>query len=195
MFTDNIRNYFQQLRETLERTERDHGKDIAHGARLLIDTLGCGGKVLIMGNGGSAADAEHFAAELVGRFLKNRRGLPALAMSCNSSASTAIANDYGFDRLFSRQIEALSTPGDLVIALSTSGNSANICRGLATAVQCGCKTLALLGRDGGKAANMAEFEITVAAQQTSHIQEMHITIIHLLCKLTEEALFPSEVEK
>lgn len=194
MPSDTVSDYFRGLRETLERTEREIGKEIARCARLLIDTLRRGNKLLLMGNGGSAADAEHFAAELVGRFLKNRAGLPAVALTGNSAAVTAIANDFGFDAVFSRQIEALAVPGDLVFAISTSGRSPNITQGITAARQRGCVTVALLGKDGGETAGAADHALIIPAHLTPHIQEMHIVVIHLLCQTVEEALFPTEGE-
>jgi D-sedoheptulose 7-phosphate isomerase len=192
MTSDSVSHYFSRLRETLEQTEQTSRGEILHCSQLLIAAFRRGNKVLIMGNGGSASDAEHFAAELVGRFLKNRHGLPALALTGNSATVTAVSNDFGFDDLFSRQIEALALPGDLIFAISTSGHSPNINRGLLTARNLGCTSIALLGRDGGEAAGIADCRLIVPVDQTPHIQEAHIAVIHLLCKLVEDALFPTE---
>ena len=184
-----ISAYFARHAQVVENTVLELAPQIARCAELLAAALAAGNKILIAGNGGSAADAQHFAAELVGRFLLERRGLPALALTTDSSILTAVANDYGFERIFSRQVEALASPGDVVIGISTSGNSANILAALATARQCGCVTVALLGRDGGAIAARVDLPLIVGCPETPHIQEMHVTIIHLLCKLIEEQLF------
>lgn len=151
-------------------------------------TLSNGGKLLIMGNGGSAADAQHLAAELVGRFLRERAGLPAIALTTDTSILTAVGNDYGFDHVFSRQVEALARPGDAVLGISTSGNSPNVLAALQAARQRGCRTLALLGRDGGEIAAEVDLPLIVPAWETPHIQEAHLTIIHLLCALLDAHL-------
>jgi D-sedoheptulose 7-phosphate isomerase len=145
-------------------------------------------KILIMGNGGSAADAQHFAAELVGRFRRERKAFPAIALTTDTSALTAIGNDYGFESIFSRQVEALASPGDVVIGLSTSGNSINVIKAMKSARAAGCKTVGLLGRDGGSLAESVDLALVVPAEETSHIQECHIVLIHLLCELVEQAL-------
>jgi D-sedoheptulose 7-phosphate isomerase len=181
--------YFARHAQVVESTVRQLTPQIARCAELLASALAAGNKILIAGNGGSAADAQHFAAELVGRFLMERRGLPALALTTDSSILTAVANDYGFERIFSRQVEALASPGDVVIGISTSGNSANILAALATARQSGCTTIGLLGRDGGAIAACVDLPLIVGCSETPHIQEMHVTIIHLLCKLIEAQLF------
>lgn len=184
-----ISAYFARHAQVVESTVHQLSPQIARCAELLAAALTAGNKILIAGNGGSAADAQHFAAELVGRFLMERRGLPALALTTDSSILTAVANDYGFERIFSRQVEALASPGDVVIGISTSGNSANILAALAAARQCGCTTIGLLGRDGGAMAARVDLPLIVGCNETPHIQEMHSTIIHLLCKLIEAQLF------
>ncbi len=189
-----ISAYFARHSQVVEKTVLELAPQIAHCAELLATALAAGKKILIAGNGGSAADAQHFAAELVGRFLMERRGLPAIALSTDSSILTAVANDYGFERIFSRQVEALASAGDVVIGISTSGNSANILAALTAARQCGCTTIGLLGRDGGAIATRVDLSLVVGCAETPHIQEMHVTIIHLLCKLIEAQLFdPSGV--
>ena len=184
-----ISAYFARHAQVVENTLLQLTPQIARCAELLATALANGRKILIAGNGGSAADAQHFAAELVGRFLMERRGLPALALTTDSSILTAVTNDYGFERVFSRQVEALASPGDVVIGISTSGNSANILAALAAARQCGCTTVGLLGRDGGAIAACVDLPLIVGCNETPHIQEMHVTIIHLLCKLIEAQLF------
>jgi len=184
-----ISAYFARHAQVVESTVLQLTPQIARCAELLAAALAAGHKILIAGNGGSAADAQHFAAELVGRFLMERRGLPALALTTDSSILTAVANDYGFEQVFSRQVEALANPGDVVIGISTSGNSANILAALVAARQCGCTTIGLLGRDGGAIAARVDLPLIVGCPETPHIQEMHVTIIHLLCQLIEAQLF------
>lgn len=158
---------------------------------LLCEALGSGCKVLVMGNGGSAADAQHFAAEIVGRFKMERRALPAIALSTDTSILTAIGNDYGFDRIFIRQVEAHARPGDVVVGISTSGNSRNVFMALEAAQSAGCRTIGLLGRDGGSIAAICDLPLVVPSDNTPRIQEGHITIIHILCDLLEKRLFAS----
>jgi len=184
-----ISEHFQGHAQVLELVSKTLADKIAECANLISDVLQRGNKILVMGNGGSAADAQHFAAELVGRFLLERKALPAIALTTDSSILTAVGNDYGFNEIFSRQVEALAAPGDLVLGISTSGNSENVCRALQVAADTGCKTLGLLGRDGGKIAGVVDLDLTVPAQQTPFIQEAHVTIIHLLCGLVEQQLF------
>ena len=161
--------------------------DISACAERLIACLKNGGKILICGNGGSAADAQHFAAELVGRFEVERRGLPAIALTTDTSSLTAIGNDYGFERLFSRQVEALACEKDLLIGISTSGNSKNVLVALQQARKIGCATIGLTGRDGGQIAAEVDCSLVVPFQRTARVQEMHLLIIHLLCELIDAA--------
>jgi D-sedoheptulose 7-phosphate isomerase len=156
----------------------------------MVKTLRAGGKVLIMGNGGSAADAQHFAAELVGRFLLERRALPAIALTTDSSILTAVANDYGYDEVFKRQVEALASERDMVIGISTSGRSNNVFQALTAANEIGCKTIGLLGRDGGTIASIVDIDLTVPVRETPAIQAAHGAILHILCDLVEKELFP-----
>ncbi len=162
---------------------------IEHCARLMCEALRRGNKIIILGNGGSAADSQHFAAELVGRFLKNRAALPAIALTTDTSILTAVANDFGYDQVFSRQVEALAQSGDVVLGISTSGNSVNVQQALDLARQRDCTTVALLGRDGGTIAPRVDLELTVAVDDTPRIQEGHLTIIHILCDLIESDMF------
>jgi D-sedoheptulose 7-phosphate isomerase len=163
---------------------------VVHAARLLIETFRGDGKLLAFGNGGSAADAQHLAAELAGRYLRERPGLPALALTANSSDVTAIGNDYGYDRVFSRLVDAHGRSGDVVVAISTSGNSPNVLAGVEAARELGIRTIALTGRGGGKLAGQVDVPIVVPSDATPRIQETHITIVHLLCELVDEALYP-----
>jgi D-sedoheptulose 7-phosphate isomerase len=145
------------------------------------DCLKNGGKILIMGNGGSAADSQHIAAEIVGRYKRDRPGLPAIALTTDTSILTSVGNDFGFDFIFSRQVEALCNPKDIVIGISTSGNSANVVKAIETAKQIGATTIALGGGTGGKLAAMCDFSLIVPSSDTPRIQEAHIFIGHSLC--------------
>jgi D-sedoheptulose 7-phosphate isomerase len=162
---------------------------IAKVSELLVDALGRGNKVLLFGNGGSAADAQHIAAEFVGRFAFDRPALPALALSVNTSCVTAIGNDYGFDRVFSRQIEALGRPEDIAIGISTSGNSPNVLGGVTVAHKMGLHTIALTSQSGGKLKNAVDYCICVPSNDTPRIQECHILIGHIISELVEKATF------
>jgi D-sedoheptulose 7-phosphate isomerase len=161
-------------------------------ANLLFSCFNKGGKVLVMGNGGSAADAQHLAAELVGRFLKNRAALPAIALTTDTSILTAVANDFGYDEVFKRQVEALANPGDVIIGISTSGNSPNVVAAFEAARQIGCNIVAFSGRDGGRMASYADLNLNVGVDETPRIQEVHLSIIHILCDLVEQLMFPEQ---
>jgi D-sedoheptulose 7-phosphate isomerase len=162
---------------------------IAKVSEILVDALKHGNKVLLAGNGGSAADAQHIAAELVGRFAFDRPALPALALSVNSSCVTAIGNDYGFDQVFSRQIEALARTGDVFIGISTSGNSPNVVRAVSVARKMGSHTVALTGSNGGKLKGAADHCICAPSNETPRIQECHILIGHIVSELVEQEIF------
>lgn len=155
---------------------------VARMADLITGALDAGGRLITFGNGGSAADAQHFAAELVGRFEDTRRPLPALALSTDPSVLTSIGNDFSFDDLFARQVEAHVRPGDVVVGITTSGRSENVVRGLRTARRLGAFAVALTGAEGGPAAEVAELAIRVPSQRTGRIQEAHILVIHLICE-------------
>lgn len=158
------------------------------GAAMLTASLRNGGKIMFCGNGGSAADSQHLAAELTGRFIADRRPLAALALSTDSSALTCIANDYAFDQVFARQVQALGRPGDSLVAISTSGNSANVLAAVAAAQALGLHTLGLLGRDGGRLRERCSISVVVPSESTARIQEAHILIGHTLCGLIEQSL-------
>lgn len=159
---------------------------IEKAANLVISTLQNGNKVLICGNGGSAADAQHFAAELTGRYKSERQGLPAIALTTDTSALTAIGNDYGYEIIFSRQTQALGRAGDLLIGLSTSGNSKNVLKAFEMAEKIGIKALGFSGRDGGMMKDM-ELNLIIPSNDTARIQEMHIFIIHTICQAVDDA--------
>jgi D-sedoheptulose 7-phosphate isomerase len=162
---------------------------LAKVTEILIEALKKGNKPLLFGNGGSAADAQHIAAEFVGRFAFNRPALPALALSVNTSSVTAIGNDYGFDLLFARQIEALGRPGDVAIGISTGGNSPNVLQGVETAKKMGLNTVALTGATGGKLKAIVDYCLCAPSNETPRIQECHILIGHIISELVEEAIF------
>ncbi|MFH1362502.1 MAG: D-sedoheptulose 7-phosphate isomerase [bacterium] len=163
---------------------------IEQAAKLIIEAIKADHKVFFFGNGGSAADAQHLAAELIGRFLKERKALPGIALTTDSSILTCLSNDYSFDLVFARQLEGLAKAGDIAFGLSTSGNSKNVLIAFEKAKELGCKTIGLLGCGGGKIAQAADLSITVPSKETPRIQESHITIGHIICNLIEQELFP-----
>jgi len=180
-----------QLRESVKVKEAVLASQvdvIAGLAEALIACLKSGGKVLLCGNGGSAADAQHLAGELVGRFRRERRALAAVALTTDTSILTAVANDYGFDEVFARQVAALGRKGDALFALSTSGESPNVVKAIDTARKIGMKTLALTGADGGRMKSAADLCLCIPSTKAWRIQEAHITIGHILCDLVEEAM-------
>ena len=157
-------------------------------ADMLVSALKSRNKVLVFGNGGSASDAEHLAAELVGRFARDRQGWPAVSLTADSSVVTAIGNDYGFDQIFARQVEALGRQGDIAFAISTSGKSANVIAGLEAAERGGLRRIALTGRDGGLLGRAAELQINVPHDSVPRVQEVHRTLLHVICELIEREL-------
>lgn len=171
-----IRNFEQLLPELLQASE------------MLIEALHNKRKILLCGNGGSAADAQHLAGELVGRFLKERRPLPAVALNANTSVLTALGNDYGFKEVFARQVAALGQPGDVLVAISTSGDSSNVLRAAEAARAKDMKVIGLTGADGGKLKDLCDLCLCVPSTSTPRIQEMHILIGHIICELVEAAL-------
>lgn len=170
----------QKTLEVLENTIKDAGE-------LIVATLQAGNKILLFGNGGSAADAQHIATELTGRYKTERRGLPAIALTTDTSALTAIGNDYGFDRIFDRQVEAIGRPGDLLIGISTSGNSRNVLRALAYGKDHSMNTLGFSGRNGGEMINLCDINLIIPSDDTARIQEMHILVGHILCGIVDTA--------
>ncbi len=184
----------KEIRESIETKEnliRSSLPAIEKMGQLLVDVLRKGNFVLFCGNGGSACDASHIAAELVVRFKSgnDRKAIPALALSADQAVLTAGANDYGYDTIFERQVEAFGRPGDLLIALTTSGNSSNVLKAIEKAKSQSMKTITLLGGTGGKAKGLADSEIIVPSTVTARIQECHITIGHILCSVVERELF------
>ena len=180
----------QELNEhliTLDATTKSIGSALEVAANICIDSLKQGGKILIFGNGGSAADAQHIAAELVGRYKLERKGLSAIALSTDTSALTAIANDYGYEHVFDRQIEALANPEDVAIGISTSGTSENVISALKLTKELGCKAIGFSGRDGGELNSFCDVNLVVPVKDTPRIQEMHIFIGHTICHLIDLA--------
>lgn len=182
----------KQHLQTFEDLRTNFESDIRATAELIVETFRNGKKVLICGNGGSAADAQHLAAEFVGRYESERRGLPAIALTTDTSALTAVSNDYGFERVFARQVEALATDGDLLIAISTSGDSPNVIAATMSARNAGCKIIGLTGQKGTKLASLSDASIKVPSLRTARIQEAHITIAHIWCEILDSEIARSE---
>jgi D-sedoheptulose 7-phosphate isomerase len=185
---DFILNAFADSANVKQQFAREQADRIAHVATLIAAAFREGRKVLLFGNGGSATDAAHIAAEFVGRYKRERRPLPALALATDIAAITCIANDYGFDELFARQIRAHGQKGDIAIAISTSGNSPNVLKGVAAARECGLVTIGWTGGTGGQLAALVDYPFVVPSAVTARIQETHITLGHVLCELAEEQL-------
>ena len=189
-----IRSHFEASIETKQRTLAGMAPAILGAAQHMAAVLKAGNKVLACGNGGSAADAQHFAAELTGRYERERPGLAGIALTTDTSALTAIANDYSYEQVFSKQVQALVRPGDLLLAISTSGNSANVIRAIEAAHLGGASVIALTGKDGGRMAGLqkaGDFELRSASNITARIQETHLVFLHCLCDLVDEILYPS----
>ena len=186
--TDLLQRSLTEHLEAVQATLTSQLDAIERAGALLSRTLGQGNKVLLCGNGGSAADAQHIAAELVGRYEVQRRAWPAIALTTDTSALTALSNDYGYDEVFARQIQGLAVTGDLLIAISTSGKSSNIVKAVQQAKSQGCKTLALTGCSGEPLASACDSALIVASDRTARVQEAHITVGHLWCEMVDEIL-------
>lgn len=167
--------------------------DIEHCAEMIFETVSQGNKILLCGNGGSAADAQHIAAEFVGRYETERKALAAIALTTDTSALTALSNDYGFEKIFARQVEALARPGDLLIAISTSGNSPNVISAVMTARKTGCKVIGLTGAAGKKLASLCDACILIPTERTARVQEAHIAVAHIWCELIDEKFKVEEI--
>jgi len=182
------------IEETLEQSTKiiaglhDLSNEINKTANLIITAINQNRKIILIGNGGSAADAQHIAAEFLGRYKLKRKSIPAIALTSNSSTTTAIANDYDFSDIFSRQCESLVSKGDIVIGISTSGNSENVVKGLRTSKKNGGVTIGLLGNNGGKIKNIVDISLIVKATSVPRIQEAHRIIYHIICEIVEEEL-------
>jgi len=183
---DIIENEFNEHIKTA-RSLHNLTTAVASSAQLCIDSLNNGGKILIFGNGGSAADAQHIAAELLSRYKTERKGLGAIALTTDTSTLTAIGNDYGFDSIFSRQVEALANPGDIALGISTGGTSINVLNAFKAAKEKKCKIIGFSGKSGGDFVNNCDINIIVSSNDTPRIQEMHIVIGHTICHLIEQA--------
>ena len=172
-------------KETIELVIESLQGQIEKACEVTRNVVKSGNKVLLCGNGGSAADAQHIAAEFTGRYKVERRGLPSIALTTDTSALTAIANDYGYDIVFERQVEALAQPGDLLIGISSTGNSNNVVRAFKKAKEMGCKTIGLSGKGGGKFNKICDLNLVVPSDNTPRVQEMHILIGHILCQVID----------
>ena len=190
----NSKKVNHMIEETLEQSSKiiadlhDLSDEIDKTANLIITAINKNRKIIIIGNGGSAADAQHIAAEFLGRYKLKRKSIPAIALTSNSSTTTAIANDYDFSDIFSRQCESLVSKGDIVIGISTSGNSENVVKGLRTSKKNGGVTIGLLGNNGGKIKNIVDISLIVKATSVPRIQEAHRIIYHIICEIVEEEL-------
>jgi D-sedoheptulose 7-phosphate isomerase len=183
--TDKLSRSLTEHLETVDSLLRTAVSDIQQAGELIIETLRAGHKVLLCGNGGSAADAQHIAAELVGRYEQHRQSWPAIALTTDTSALTAISNDYGYEQVFARQVAGLAQSGDVLIAISTSGKSPNVLRAVEQARALGCKTIALTGAAAQPLAAEADLAVIVPSQRTSRVQEAHIVIGHLWCEMLD----------
>jgi D-sedoheptulose 7-phosphate isomerase len=187
-----LKKHFEEGIELRRRMAETLPADIARAGEALAQALKSGRKVLACGNGGSAADSQHFAAELVGRFERERPGLAGIALTTDSSALTAIANDYSFDRVFAKQVEALGQPGDFLLGISTSGNSKNVVEAVRAAQSRGMSVIALTGRDGGEIGRMmrpGDFHLNVSHPRTMRVQEIHLLVVHCLCEVVDNVIF------
>jgi D-sedoheptulose 7-phosphate isomerase len=178
---------FSEHLKTAQATLEYIADPLEIAANFCIDSLQNGGKILIFGNGGSAADAQHIAAEMVGRYKVERKGLPAIALTTDTSVLTSIGNDYGYNHVFDRQVEALANKGDVVIGISTGGSSSNVISALKLAKDIECKTIGFSGRDGGEMNALCDVNLVIPAEDTPRIQEMHIVIGHTICHLIDQA--------
>lgn len=189
---DTLHGYVRRGNDARQRFFAGHAQEIVRLAKMLAACLQNGGKILLCGNGGSAADAQHLAAEFVNRFLVDRRPLPAVALTTDTSILTAVGNDFGFDLVFAKQIQALARPGDVLLALSTSGNSPNVLAALDAARKAGATTIGMTGEGGGAMAGACDHLLAVPSAFTPVVQEVHIAAGHLLCLLTDDFLFGGE---
>jgi D-sedoheptulose 7-phosphate isomerase len=185
MLENEIISIFEESANLKKEFVYEYAEDIVNLGILIGKRLKLGNKLLICGNGGSAADSQHFAAEVVGRFEKERKGFSVIALTTDTSALTAIGNDYGFDKVFSRQVEALGQKGDILIGISTSGNSKNVIEAVKVAKGLGIFTVGLLGKDGGQLKDLVDKAFTVRSNNTARIQEVHITFIHAICRVLD----------
>ncbi|MFC1513925.1 SIS domain-containing protein [candidate division KSB1 bacterium] len=190
-YSETIRSYFSESAEVFNSVAENNNENIEIAGVLCAETLNNGGKILLCGNGGSAGDSQHIAAELVVRLTSklNRKALPAIALTVNTSVLTACANDYGFEKVFSRQVESLGKKDDVLIAISTSGNSKNVLEAVKIANEMNINTIAFLGGSGGIITDNANISIVIPHSETGRIQEAHIAVGHLICQIVEKELF------
>lgn len=186
MMENSIKKEFESHLQTIQEVLETSKEDLASASKMVVDALKNGNKILLCGNGGSAADAQHFAAELTGRYKTERKGLPAIALTTDTSAITAIGNDYGYNRVFDRQVEALASSGDILIGISTSGNSDNVISALNLAKKMNCVTIGLTGKSGGAMNEVCDLNLVIPSCDTPRIQEMHILFIHCICQIIDE---------
>ncbi len=186
--TERIHSAFRESAEVKLAFVEEYMERIYEVGSIMATAIREGNKVILFGNGGSAADAQHIAAEIVGRYMKERRALPAIALTTDTSILTAVGNDYGFETVFERQVEALCQPGDVAVGISTSGNSENVIRAIRKAHDLGATTVAFTGRNGGKLAELVHYAFIVPSYETPRIQECHITLGHVLCEIIDELI-------
>ncbi|MEO2118104.1 MAG: D-sedoheptulose 7-phosphate isomerase [Methanocaldococcus sp.] len=184
-----MKRYFEESANVKLKFIEENEEKLKKAVEVIYNALKNGNKILICGNGGSASDSQHFAAEIVGRFKLERRGMPAIALTTDTSILTAIGNDYGFDRIFERQVEALGKEGDVLVGISTSGNSENVIKAVNKAKEMGIYTIGLLGKSGGKLKDIVDLALIVPSNDTARIQECHLTIYHVICEEVEKKLF------
>ena len=186
-----IKNEFNAHLNSSQKTLENIGLNIEIAAKICVDSLKKGNKILIFGNGGSAADAQHIAAEIVGRYKVERKGLPAIALTTDTSVLTSIGNDFGFEHLFDRQVQALANKNDVLIGISTGGTSKNVISALKLGKSNGCKVIGFSGKSGGDFNNICDINLVVASEDTPRIQEIHILIGHIICHLIDQAFITS----
>ena len=186
MFMNLIENILEEHGKAVEYVKKEAAA-LEKIASVIVEAINKGNKILFAGNGGSAADSQHFAAEISGRFKKERKGLPGISLTTDTSALTAIANDYGFENVFSRQVEALAKPGDAFVCFSTSGNSPNIFKAADKALEIGCKTIGFLGKDGGTINKKCSISFIVSSPVTARIQEAHLLAYHIVCEIIDNS--------
>lgn len=190
-----VDNYLSGHNKVINQVLEDHVDTIIDIAQSVVSSYKNDGKLVLFGNGGSAQDAEHIAAELIGRYTMERRSLPAIALNTNTSILTALPNDYFYHQVFERQVEGIVTDKDVVIGISTSGNAGNVIRGILKAKEIGAKTIAFTGQGGGELASKVDILLDVPTNVTGHIQEAHIVVGHIMCELIEQGLFKPEIFK
>jgi D-sedoheptulose 7-phosphate isomerase len=192
---EKVLSAFQESMEVKKLFSEKYSEMVSEVASLIASAFSAGGKLIIFGNGGSSTDASHIAAEFVGRFMRERPGLPAIALNTDMAVITALSNDYGYEEVFTRQLKALASDGDIVIAISTSGNSPNVLKAVEAAKRKKLRVIAFTGADGGKLAARVQYTFKVPSDVTARIQETHITLGHVLCQLVDEILFEAPRKK